>query len=215
MSEAMDISEILPAFMAATGGAVSKRDYKPERYELGYEVDGLAPCVDAAHKAVQWWLNDILHGAKDRVRWVTLHGTTGCGKTHLVRAAIATLRAHEKRAQRWRWGVLLDMLLDDNPGLWEQVTRMPYLAIDDIFTGYMASDKAAALNASLLYDLLEARLDKWTLITSNLSPADMPDMRIASRLVRGMSEVVNMQGAHDYGVLQFQRREAGRKEVQA
>ncbi len=215
MSEATNISDILPAWMTSTGGTSSKRDYKPERYELGYVTDGLAPCVDAAHKAVQWWLNDILHGARDRVRWVTLHGTTGSGKTHLVRAAIATLRAHGAQAQRWSWGRLRDMLLDDNPGLWDQVARMPHLALDDIFTGYMESDKSAALNASLLYDLLEARLDKWTLLTSNLSPADMPDMRIASRLVRGMSEVVNMQGAQDYGILQFQRREAGRKEVHA
>lgn len=214
--EPTNISEILPAWMVATEADLnSKRNYKPERYELGYQTAGLAPCVDEAHKAVQWWLNDILHGQKNRARWITLHGTTGSGKTHLVRAAIATLRAHGKSAQRWPWGELRDMLLGDNPGLWHQVATMPHLALDDIFTGYMESDKAAALNASLLYDLLEARLGMWTLITSNLSPADMPDMRIASRLFRGLNEVINMQGATDYGVALFQRREKARKGVQA
>ena len=210
MSETATIQGLLPEWMLATGKAASgKRAYKHERYELGYEVEGLAPCVDAAHKAVQWWLNDILHGCTERRRWVTLHGKAGCGKTHLARAAIATLRAHGKRAQRWSWGRLKEMLLGDNPGLWRQVTEMPYLALDDIFSGYMESDKAAALNASMLYDLLEERLGRWTLVTSNLAPGDMPDMRIASRLVRGMNEVINMQAAADYAVLKYQQRNGG------
>ena len=93
--------------------------------------------------------------------------------------------------------------------------RVPFLAVDDVFTGYTQSEAAAAFNASMLYELMEARIGKWTLFASNVAPQDMPDARLASRLVRWGNEVINMQGAQDYGVLQFQRREAGRKEVQA
>lgn len=210
MSTPTNITDILTAATPAAESLIGQpRGYKPERYELNFETNGLDRSVNEAHRAVQWWLNDILHGEKHRARWVTLHGIPGCGKTHLVRNAIRVLRAHGKQAQLWSWGELRDRLLgDDSPGLWHHVATLPYLALDDIFTGYMESDKSAALNASLLYDLLEARLEKWTLLTSNLAPENMPDMRIASRLVRGMSEVINMQGAQDYGVLQFQRRTA-------
>lgn len=198
-----EILRYLPAHMRI--GEPEPRKYKPERYELGYVTDGipgLAPCVNTAHKAIQWWLNDILHGASDRLRWVTLYGKSGCGKTYLINTAIATLKARGKRAQKWGWSALKGRLLDGNsPGLWEQVADMPHLAIDDIGADYMGSEKAAGVSASLLYELLEARLGKWTLITSNLTPAELPDMRIASRLKRGLNEVVDMTTAKDFSTL--------------
>lgn len=197
---ASDIIAFLPSYMRI--GDPGKRSYEPERYELGFVTDGLDASVLLAHRAVQWWLNDILHGATDRRRWVTLYGKSGCGKTHLANTAIATLRARGKRAQKWGWSVLKRRMLDsDSPGLWEQIANMPHLAIDDIGADYMGSEKAAGVSASLLYELLEARLGKWTLITSNLTPAELPDMRIASRLRRGLNEMVDMTGAHDFATL--------------
>lgn len=184
-----------------------KRAYKAERYELGYQTEGLAPSVDAAHKAVQWWLNDILHGCRERRRWLTLYGRSGCGKTHLLSTAGVVLRERGKRVQKWRWTRLRGMLVDgEHPGLMEQLVDMPYLLVDDIGAEYTASDRAAALSASLLYELLEARLGKWTLITSNLAPADMVDVRITSRLYRGYNELVDMRDAKDYC---YQRKKGG------
>lgn len=215
MSETRHITAVLPDYLTATKEAQSsKRDYKPVRYDLSYETEGLAPCVNEAHRAIQWWLNDALEGVQERVRWVTLHGSPGCGKTHLVRAATALIRANGKRAQTWKWRKLLDMLHDEvhYPGLWHWVTEMPYLALDDVFTGFMASEKATALQTSTLYDLLEDRLDKWTLITSNLSPDEMPDVRLASRLFRGNNVVVNMQGAADYAILKYKEKQNHAKE---
>lgn len=202
-----DIQTLLHDYNALHGEP-KPREYKPEKYELGFVTRGLKPCIDAAHKAVQWWLNDIVHGCKERVRWVTLHGMPGCGKTHLVRSAIRVLRDQGKTAQCWDWARLKEGLTSGEcPGLWDQVAHMKYLAIDDIFTGYMASEKASSLQASLLYDLLEARIGKWTLITTNIAPKNMPDERVSSRLVRNGNEVVNMQEAEDFSLLLYLARQ--------
>lgn len=196
-----DIQKLLEDYKVLHG-ELKPREYKPERYDLGFLTQGLHPCVDAAHKAVQWWLNDILHGCKERVRWVTLHGHPGCGKTHLCRNAIRALREHGKRAQWWKWNELKEKLTSDAfPGLWHQVATMPHLAIDDIFTGYMDSQKASGLQTSLFYDLLEARLGKWTLLTTNIHPSNMPDVRVASRLTRDGNTIINMQDAADFSYL--------------
>lgn len=190
-------SVLLPAYMRVA--EPPPRAYKPVRYELGYCVEGLPECVTTAHRTIQWWLNDILHGCTERRRWVTLYGRSGCGKTHLVTAACAILAQQGRRAQKWNWAKLRDRLLSGAyPGLREQVQSIPYLALDDIGAEYTESGKTAALSASLLYDILEARLGKWTLITSNLKPADMVDVRITSRLYRGLNELVDMSGAGDF-----------------
>lgn len=197
---ASDIVAFLPSYMRI--GEPEKRNYKPERYELGYITEGLDESVTTAHREVQWWLNDILHGATDRRRWLTLYGKSGCGKTHLAVYAIAVLKANGKQAQKWGWSKLKGRLLDGScPGLWDQVVGMPYLAIDDIGADFMSSERAAGVSASLLYDLLEVRLGKWTLITSNLTPAELPDMRIASRLKRGQNVLVDMTTARDFSNL--------------
>lgn len=175
------------------------RGYKPEAYPLGYNVEGLAPCVREAHRAVQWWLNDILHHCKDRKRWLTLYGKSGCGKTHLAQASKLILREQGFHVQCWNWPNLRDRLLGrDCPGLMEQVQRLPILMLDDVGAEYLSSDRASAASAAALYSLLEARLGKWSLITSNLAPADWPDMRLTSRLYRGQNELVDMSAAADY-----------------
>ena len=214
MSEPTTIKAVLPDFLTATSEELDdKRDYKPRRYELNFVTEGLAPCVNEAHREIQWYLNDALEGVQKRVRWVTLHGSPGCGKTHLIRAASAILRANGKESQTWNWKTLFNWLMDSDsyPGLWRQVVHMPFLGLDDILTGYLASDKASGLQSSILYDLLEERLGKWTLITSNIAPENMPDVRLTSRLFRGNNVVVDMQGADDYAVLRYKQKKNNEK----
>lgn len=177
-----------------------QRDYKPTCYPLEYNVDGLAPCCEKAHRAVQWWLNDIINKQRHSRRWLTLYGKSGCGKTHLAKASCNCLKAFGKSSvQLWNWSKLRDWLIDgEHPGLMYQVQNMRYLFIDDVGAEYTATAKSAALTASVLYTLLEARLDKWTFLTSNLAPADWADVRITSRLYRGRNELVDMRTACDY-----------------
>lgn len=183
------------------------RGYMPVRYGLGFCTQGLAPCVDAAHKAVQWWLNDILHGCRERRRWLTLFGRSGCGKSHLALAARGCLLAHGRRVQAWNWVRLRERLLGGCcPGLLGQVQELPLLVLDDVGAEFAASGRAAGVSASLLYRVLEARLGRWTLLTSNLAPADWVDVRLTSRLYRGLNELVDMSGAEDFC---FVRRKGG------
>lgn len=204
MSNPRNIAQILPQWMQAANEQDEGREYELERYELGFRTDNLAPSVKEAHDAVQLWLNDILHGEKKRARWVTLHGVPGCGKSHLCMAAIATLKNEGKKAQRWSWIKLRDDIFSKTcPGLVRQIKEMPYLAIDDIFS----DDRAKESGGSLLYELMESRLGKWTLLTTNLAPGDMQDARITSRLVRGRNVVVNMQEADDYSLMQYMSRQ--------
>lgn len=204
---ALSIDKILPAAMRL--GAVPERGYKPVRYELGYHTEGLAVCVNDAHRAVQWWLNDILHGFKEGRRWLTLYGRSGCGKSHLMTAASAYLKAGlpVRSVQCWNWGVLMGRLLGGEcPGLMEQVQRMPVLMLDDVGSELVASERAQSVAMRLLYDVLEARLGRWTMLTSNLAPADLPDVRVTSRLFRGMNEVVDMSAAGDYAYAVYKQR---------
>ncbi len=191
------MTDILPqvAQPQGVGADAGKRPYKPERFELGYEVEGLHPCIDEAHKATQWWLNDIIHKQRERSRWVTLYGQSGSGKTHLATAAARVLREHGHRVQKWRWGRALGMMLDGEWELMGQLCRLPVLVLDDVGAEYTGGDKSRQLNAAKLLELLEARLGKWTFITTNLRPKQIGeelDARISSRLYRGQNVLVDM-----------------------
>lgn len=192
-----------------------RRTYKDVvRYELGYETQGLHKSVTEAHRAVQWLLNDVVHRETALKRWVSLMGASGCGKSHLAAAAVRVLREQGFRARRvqcWSWRKVMGRLLED-PGLMSWLADLHVLALDDIGTGFTASQKAAALNASLLYELLEARLGKWTIITSNLSPGDVAetlDVRIASRLYRGLNVIVDMSCADDFCLMRYKQQHEG------
>ncbi len=202
--EASGLPRSLPAVNAP------QRTYKDVvRHELDYVTEGLHKSVHEAHRAVQWLLNDVLHRQHALKRWVFLGGKSGCGKTHLGKKAVEVLLQHgyhKERVQFWTWrGAMREILNDGGAMRW--LAGLHVLVLDDIGTGYTESDRAAALNASLLYELLEARLGKWTIITSNLAPADIGerlDVRITSRLYRGLNEVVNMSEARDYCLLRRQ-----------
>ena len=204
MSNPRNIAQILPQWMQATNEQDEGREYEMERYELGFRTDNLAPSVKEAYDAVQLWLNDILHGETARARWVTLHGAPGCGKSHLCIGAIGILKNNGKRAQKWSWIKLRDRIFSgEGSELIRWITKMPYLAIDD----FLSDDRAKGASVSLLYELMEARLGKWTLLTTNLVPDDIQDARITSRLVRGRNVVVDMQDADDYSLMQYRSRQ--------
>lgn len=192
-----DIQNLLPA--AFRGEQLQERAYKPTRYEMGFYVDGLHPSVDEAHRETQWWLNDIMERATERRRWLTLFGRSGCGKTHLLTGARKALEANNRRAQKWNWAELLSRHLSgEYPGIMEQVKELPVLLLDDIGAELMATEKARSVSMKALYELLERRLNKWTFLTTNLAPDQIPDQRIASRLFRGHNIVVDMREAGDY-----------------
>ncbi len=62
------------------------RSYKPVRYDMGGFDESVHPEVQAMHREVQWFINDIVNKVRPR-RWLSLLGASGVGKTHLAEAA--------------------------------------------------------------------------------------------------------------------------------
>lgn len=173
-----------------------QRNYTPLAFPLNFTTEGKHPAVKEAHRAVQWWLNDALHGEKDLARWIVLYGNTGTGKSHLARNAHKLLREFKRRTLYRR---ATDMAADLRAGKYEKIdmwAQTPFLIIDD-FGAEMKSDFLTAQ----WYDLLDQRLGKWTIITTNLTPSQVSchlDPRIASRFYDGMNKLVDLTSAPDY-----------------
>ncbi len=179
-----------------------ERPYNPIAYPLGYNVEGLHPCINEAHQVVQWWLNDIINSQLDRRRWITLYGKSGTGKTHLAKAAMATIRNSGRRVIFRRWGNALDSMLNGHWELLGEMMRTPVLILDDIGMEYSGSAKTRGISAAKLGELLDERIGRWTMLTSNLAPGALAealgDGRVTSRMYRGGSELVSMTEGEDF-----------------
>jgi DNA replication protein DnaC len=126
--------------------------------------------------------------AADPQGWLVLHGTYGCGKTHLA-AAIANRRAtaYHERAMFVVVPDLLDYLraafspnsITKLDARFDEVRRAPLLILDDLGT-----ESATPWAREKLFQLLNyryaARLP--TVITSSKAPEEM-DERLASRMM--------------------------------
>lgn len=188
----------------ATQQAAGARQTEP----LPFCLDGVAPCVLEAHRATALWARDIIKH-RQPLRWLTIYGASGCGKTHLSKLARYAIRQAGIECQMHNWPRCLVRILSGEYGLIGHLCRLPVLILDDLGAEYIESDRSAALDASKLYEILDGRLTKWTLISSNLSPehiGDRLDVRIRSRLYRGHNEIIDMSSAEDYGYKQFKTR---------
>ena len=165
------------------------------------------PQLEHMKREAASFLDDMLCGREPR--WISFLGTSGAGKTMLAKMISAAYRqkfhlqidwktSDTKRLNRFRggfinWGKAINerMLRGDYDFL-DDLKRFSFFAIDDIASEY---DKHRALSASKLYDVFESRLNKWTVITANLSLdqiGNVLDARIASRMIRGNSTVVDV-----------------------
>lgn len=135
-------------------------------------------------------------------RWLSFLGSPAAGKTMLAREiyrdAFAFERQHPMledgchvRRVCWRsWPALVAKLRDGEFRAFNDLLNVWFLAIDDVGAEHQAKDAGFAL--SKLYELLNARLGKWTVLTSNLDLSTLGgmDARIASRLIRDGNQVV-------------------------
>lgn len=199
----IDVPDIAALTERAAAAALKKgvnvpRSYKPQRFELGFTTAGLHPSVNAAHVAVQWWLNDIIAKHPCIPYWLTIFGKSGTGKTHLARAACETLRAHGRKC----WWLPADNLAARiHCREWHRLEwykLAPILILDDLGAAY--DDKGGFMSATV-YSILAAREKKWTLLTTNLAPAQLAeayDSRLASRLKRHGGQLADLSAAADY-----------------
>jgi len=147
-------------------------------------------------------------------RWLSFLGTSGAGKSMLAKQisklfvghrhlkidwerSRATEGSSQPRIIRWRggfisWGKAMNRMLEGDYAFLEDLREYDFFAIDDIVSEYQ---KLRELSASKLYDVLESRLGKWTVITANLgleAIGNVLDPRIASRMIRNNSVVVDV-----------------------
>lgn len=146
-------------------------------------------------------------------RWLTLSGECGCGKTMLAKEAFyliaeRTFRSLALDGENWESHFATVYNLADawRSGNWlnKPARDAFFLVIDDLG----AERDSSGFVKDKMFELLNARMGKWTLMTTNLSLkniAENYDARIASRLIRDGNIFMRIN-AGDYWLL----RERGR-----
>lgn len=158
-------------------------------------------------EAAASFLDDMLNDREPR--WLSLLGTSGAGKTMLSRLIYAEFkqRKHAEinerasssiRIVRYRggfmnWGKAInDRMLKGEFDFLDDMRDYIFFVIDDIASEH---ERHRELSASKLYNVLESRMRKWTIITANLSLDQIGsklDTRIASRMLRNGSAVIDV-----------------------
>jgi DNA replication protein DnaC len=154
------------------------------------------------------FIDDLFNNRQPR--WLSLLGTSGAGKTMLARRIWHLFRDFrhgriridtDVRVIRWRggfinWGAAVNnRMLKGEFDFLDDMRSWDFFVIDDIASEH---EKHRELSASKLYNILEGRLGKWTILTANLTLSQLSEKletRIASRMVRGNSVVVDVDVA--------------------
>lgn len=136
-------------------------------------------------------------------RWLTLAGRSGIGKTMLAREAFRHFMAFSRfeisldvldqritgnTGQFCGWREFCKDIRSGSFGRIDDISEDSFVVLDDIGTEYDPN----GFIASTLDRICNSRLRKWTLITCNLSLAQIAekiDTRIADRMLRDGSEV--------------------------
>lgn len=153
----------------------------------------------------------LIH-AKAQPRWISLLGSCGAGKTMLGNLILGWVkkrydgridkeRTTTQHIYRYNMGMLkwvdcMNWMLNRDYGWVEQAKTDWLVFIDDIGVKTAGSDKVQAMAAGKLFEILEARREKWTILTSNLMLVDISkniDARVASRMLRNESLVTEVE----------------------
>lgn len=182
---------------------------KPRPTIKPFDTAGVAPCVVQAYNACREWLSDIIRRRR-RPHMLSLLGCSGCGKTHLARNTKAALLSHGISCTMRTWAqILTDMRTGDAAYIIHSLCQPRVLILDDVGAENLGSEWAHDNSTSLLGEVLDGRVGKWTMITSNFLTgqfAENYDARIASRIHRDNAVIIQMPDAADYALAEFKKR---------
>jgi DNA replication protein DnaC len=174
------------------------------------ELDVTNPALQDMATAIEsfcrrWYLNEPSPSL------LVLCGPCGVGKTHCAGRVAEWARyvaVPAMEAGNWgmkvpsvkfvRWPEITDAFKEGHYGVINDCNEVSFLIIDDIGAEHDPSRNAA----DKLCQILSHRERKFTLITTNISPAAWPerfDARIADRLMRN-SRVVDLNNLSSYSV---------------
>jgi len=140
-------------------------------------------------------------------KWLVLIGDTGTGKTHMAKKLCSFARmltrlhgqgdltlgprtdGRSYRSSFYSWPKVVGGFFRGDYDLVEDIRDEWFVAIDDIGSTRAKMDE---LVIDQLFQILDGRHDKWTIITSNKSLQDLAaiELRIQDRLMRRGSQVV-------------------------
>lgn len=145
--------------------------------------DDLAPAIDAAGRWVEAFRTD------SAPRWLTLTGKTGTGKTYIARRVFKWAKRASNTSRtayivsEVYWPAFVSELKSgDAYGQLRDMATWPVLFLDDIG----AERDTSGFTTEQLNTLLGQRVDRWTILTSNLLLPQLAaaEPRIADRIIR-------------------------------
>jgi len=204
----------------------TESDWDWQWHLTGAETAPERVIADDMLRSAREFVADMANGAEPR--WLVLVGRSGSGKTYLAERIVEWVKQHgrsvymrERQNQGrdgvsslWtyaqagpfmcRWAKLLSQLRSGQYYRLEDAADDWFKAIDDLGTDSAGADgEATQFAVQKMGDLLDRRLRKWTVITTNFNRAQIAekfDVRIASRLMRHGSVIVDAEGLRDYGI---------------
>jgi DNA replication protein DnaC len=194
---------------------------------VGNETEDEIAVLDEMLAAAQRFLDEIRAGAEPR--WLTYLGKSGTGKTHLaqkigtwmrkfgeriynetVRAKIDPDHARASTIYFYRqegptfvkWGETIEQLRDRQRWPFHRACIDHYKVVDDLgANSFDRENKATVFAVQNMAEMLDRRLGKWSVFTSNFMRKELAeqfDVRIASRLMRSGNVIVNCDKVRDY-----------------
>lgn len=162
------------------------------------------PQLERMKRAGAHFLADMAQGQSPR--WLTLLGTSGAGKTFLADLILKAVKRHGlSKSKVTLTGILLegaarmifevdleDMLQRREWGRFGDICNARFALIDEIMGDLVPSH----INSPKLASMAERRLGKWTVWTANVglqAIKERRDARVATRMLRGRSEVVDVK----------------------
>lgn len=144
-------------------------------------------------------------GCESNPRWLSLVGNSGTGKTFLAEKVYQSARCNPDLTTHRElinpvlkvfWPKLLSQLRDGDYYRIRDLTDANFVFIDEIAVEHDPS----GFGKDKLCELLSSRVNKWTILTSNLTLEKLAqiDTRISSRMIRGGSVVVETNAIDFY-----------------
>lgn len=163
---------------------------------------------DAQREAMLEAAVELGRGIRDdkKPKWLSLLGSSGAGKSHIARrlrrVALERVSRHNTRvkvfergigplwASWYSWPIISAGFREGAYSVIDEISAEWFVVLDDIGADH---DPSGVGNRSL-YRILDERIGKWTVLTSNLSLESLAEInsRIPSRMHRNDSIIVNV-----------------------